>query len=122
MYGFSLLPIFLFAVKYSPSSILSSWLIAVMNFVNAKSTVFISCGACVFFAVYPTTSEPVTVFSYPVGTFFSSTLYVIICPFAFNGKPVNLCFQLLSLFNVIVSTSSLFAYNVILTESGLILS
>ena len=37
-YGFVSLPIFLLGVKYSPSSIFSSALIAVMNFVNAKST------------------------------------------------------------------------------------
>ena len=38
VYGFSLLPIFPFVVKYSPSSIFVSLLTAVMNFVNAKST------------------------------------------------------------------------------------
>ena len=40
IYSLVLLPIFLFGVKYSPFSILSSELNAVINFVKAKSTVF----------------------------------------------------------------------------------
>ena len=48
IYSFVLLPIFLFGVKYSPFSILSSTLTAVINFVKARST-FLSLTITFFF-------------------------------------------------------------------------
>ena len=67
---------------------------------------------------------PSTETSYPEGTISSLTVYFIISPSLYFGKFVNVPLQLFEEVNVndFPPTASLSAYNVTITEAGLILS
>ena len=64
---------------------------------NAKSNIL-----CVFVIIKPVVASPVISFVYPVGNVGSDTVYVILFPFEYTGKSVNVYFQLFASFNVIV--------------------